>query len=93
MIKGEIIVILLLYLVLLPLSAYAQPYCSVRTFSIADGLGANTISDMEQSDDGTMWIATWNGLCNYDGYTFKVFRGDGEKEQVLSTNRINNSIT
>ena len=89
MIKGEIIVILLLYLVLLPLSAYAQPYCSVRTFSIADGLGANTISDMEQSDDGTMWIATWNGLCNYDGYTFKVFRGDGEKEQVLSTNRIN----
>lgn len=69
-------------------SLTAQPYCKVQTFSIADGLGANTISNLVQSNNGTIWIATWNGLSNYDGYTFRVFRDEPGESQKLSTNRI-----
>ena len=70
-------------------SVMSQPYCKLRTFTMADGLGANTISSMVQAENGTMWIATWNGLCNYDGYKFRVFREPLGKNQQLSTNRIN----
>lgn len=67
----------------------AQPYCSTRTFTIADGLGANTISDFAQAGNGLLWVSTWNGLCSYDGYSFRVFREQHQEKQVLSTNRIN----
>ena len=55
-------------------SCFSQPYCKVRTFTIDDGLPANNISEFGLSDDGMMWVSTWNGLCNYDGYKFSRFR-------------------
>lgn len=66
----------------------AQPYCDVRTFTIRDGLAANTISSLTQSPDGLMWFSTWNGLCYYDGYRFTSFRNSADMGRVLSTNRV-----
>ena len=67
----------------------AQPYVSVHTFSIRDGLAANLTSGMSQTSDGLMWFPTWNGLCCYDGYRFFTFRGsDVAEEGGLSSNRI-----
>ena len=69
--------------------ATAQPYYSVRTFDIHDGLAANTISGIDQSPNGLMWFATWNGLCCYDGYQFTTFRSDNWADaDALSSNRI-----
>ena len=56
----------------------AQPTCTIRTFTVRDGLAANTISGLCQSGDGLMWISTWNGLSCYDGYTFTTFRDTGK---------------
>ena len=81
----------LFILLLLALSSvsHAQPYCHVRTFTIRDGLAANTISGIDQSPSGLMWIATWNGLCCYDGYQFTTFRSDNCADtDALSSNRI-----
>lgn len=70
-------------------AASAQSYGTVRTFTIRDGLPANNISGLGQSPNGLMWIATWNGLCCYDGYQFTTFRSDSwEGADALSTNRI-----
>ena len=68
-------------------TAAAQDYCHVRTFNMNDGLPSNNIAGIDQSRDGMMWIATWNGLCSYDGYRFTTFRqlADGDE---LSTQRI-----
>lgn len=78
-----------LFFFLSAVQSVAQPYCDVRQFSVRDGLAANVISGIQQTDDGLMWFATWNGLCCYDGYRFTTFRdnqlGSGE---VLATNRI-----
>lgn len=67
----------------------AQTNVSLRFFSVRNGLAANQISGIDQAPNGLIWIATWNGLCCYDGYRFTTFRGStwGE-EDALSTNRI-----
>ena len=74
---------------LIALTSLAQPACDVRTFSIRDGLPANAITTIKQGSKGLIWIATWNGLCCYDGYRFTTFRGDAwGSDNALSTNRI-----
>jgi ligand-binding sensor domain-containing protein/AraC-like DNA-binding protein len=63
--------------------------CNIRTFGISDGLAATAISGMAQDSRGLMWVATWNGLCCYDGYRFITFPGNNwGDENALSTNRI-----
>ncbi len=66
----------------------AQPYCDVRTFSLRDGLAANIISGIGQTDDGLMWLGTWSGLCYFDGYRFTTFRSMPGLGDVLTSNRI-----
>lgn len=84
-----------LYITLLGLfstiTAIATPYCDIRKFSIADGLAANTISNIKQGNDKLMWFATWNGLSYYDGYSFHTFRDEpADGVNILTTNRILN---
>lgn len=79
---------ILFLLLVLPAAALAQPYCSVRTFNIRDGLAANIISNLGQTPDDMMWFATWNGLCCFDGYKFTTFRDIPGKTEVLTTNRM-----
>lgn len=74
--------------VMAAVAALSQPYCRVRTFTIADGLAANNVSEFCQSADGIVWVATWNGLCCYDGYGFSKFRDTPGASSVLSSNRI-----
>lgn len=71
------------------LSVQAQPACNVRTFTIRDGLASNSITSVEQGPEGLIWVATWNGLCCYDGYQFTTFRGgDWGSDDALSSYRI-----
>ncbi|NPD93250.1 hybrid sensor histidine kinase/response regulator transcription factor [Xylanibacter muris] len=83
----KIFIFLFFFLVNLT-GSLAQPYCALKTFTIRDGLAANTISGFTQTPDGIMWIATWNGLCFYDGYHFTTFRNTPGHTDLLSSNRI-----
>ena len=67
---------------------WAQPYCSIRTFNLRDGLAANTISGIGQDNRQLMWFSTWNGLCCFDGYRFTTFRDAHGTDEVLTTNRL-----
>ncbi|MBQ7512550.1 MAG: helix-turn-helix domain-containing protein [Prevotella sp.] len=69
-------ILLTLSLFITNIGLHAQPAYSIRTFTIRDGLASNAITAVEQSKQGLIWIATWNGLCCYDGYQFTPFRGD-----------------
>ncbi|MBQ6681214.1 MAG: response regulator [Prevotella sp.] len=66
----------------------AQPACRVHTFTIRDGLAANTISGFGQTSDDLMWFATWNGMSCYDGYNFMTFRDGNSDADQLTSNRI-----
>ena len=77
-----------LFLLFFTVHGWSQPFCDVRTFTIRDGLSANTISSINQTPNGLMWFSTWNGLCLYDGYQFTPLRNRLGMDDVLSTNRI-----
>ena len=70
------------------ITAFAQPSCRVRTFTIRDGLAANTISGFCQTSNDMMWFSTWNGLSCFDGYSFTTFRDDRDDEDMLTSNRL-----
>jgi ligand-binding sensor domain-containing protein len=44
-----------------------------KTFTVADGLADNTITDIKIADDGTVWFATWHGLTSYSQNKFNIF--------------------
>jgi signal transduction histidine kinase/ligand-binding sensor domain-containing protein/ActR/RegA family two-component response regulator len=45
----------------------------LRTWTSDDGLPQNTVTDIVQTPDGYLWIATQDGLARFDGATFTVF--------------------
>lgn len=65
-------------LLLVPLSL-AQTGGFVH-YGEADGLTHRHVTQMLQDGDGFIWLATWNGLCRFDGREFVTFKsrpGDG----------------
>lgn len=62
--------LIILYLVC-PFVLSAQKPDALRYYSIKDGLSQNTVANFLQDDKGYIWMATWNGLEKFDGYTFQ----------------------
>ena len=52
-----------------------------------DGLAQNTVDCIIKDRKGFMWFGTWNGLCRYDGYSFKTYQ-KGHKPYGLPDNFI-----
>jgi len=59
-----------------------------EVFTAGDGLPAAGISQVLQTRDGFLWLATFNGLARFDGAHFEVF--DSERMPALGSNRIFN---
>ena len=66
---------LVTYLLLLAADIAAAPYCRIQRYDENDGLTQWHVTQMTQDRQGMMWFATWNGLCRYDGYDFRGFKG------------------
>lgn len=77
----------ILYLVC-PLVLSAQSLMHVRYYSAKDGLSQNTVADFLQDDKGYIWMATWNGLEKFDGYTFQNYKSSPTDDTRLEYNRI-----
>lgn len=74
-------------LLLLIGEAGAQPRFTVRKFTAGDGL-KSTVQNIMQDSNGMLWFATWNGLCKYDGYTFKYYNSHAGDGSSISNNRL-----
>ena len=48
-----------------------------RVFTTADGLARDTIKDIFEDEDGTLWFATSSGVSRYDGETFNTITANG----------------
>src|SRR5690554_703288 len=51
-----------------PLNEYAM-----RTWTTAHGLPHNSVNSITQSNDGYLWLATWEGPVRYNGREFTVY--------------------
>lgn len=45
----------------------------VKTYTTADGLARDVVSDILQDSRGYLWFATGDGLSRFDGYEFKTY--------------------
>lgn len=58
----------------------AEPMPVERRLNEQNGLSHHHASSLVQDKNGMIWVATWNGLCRWDGYRFASFKplpGDG----------------
>jgi ligand-binding sensor domain-containing protein/signal transduction histidine kinase/CheY-like chemotaxis protein/AraC-like DNA-binding protein len=62
---------------------------AVKTFSAQDGLPAKNTTAALKDSRGFMWIGTENGLCKFDGYTFKTFVNIAGDSSTITNNFIN----
>ena len=46
---------------------------SYRVFTTQDGLPQNSVYAIDQTPDGYLWIATFDGLVRFDGHRMTVF--------------------
>ena len=80
-------IIILLGFCLVHLSAHANNFnLQSRHYSVKDGMICNTVNDVTQDKDGYIWLATANGFCRFDGYSFVNFSqlGIGDKTETAS---------
>ncbi len=62
---------------------------SFTHLSVEDGLSHSDVRAIAQDKQGFMWFGTWlGGLNRYDGYTFKVYRYDGQDDRSLACDTI-----
>ncbi len=54
-----------------------------------DGLSHNRIQTFLRDSKGFIWIGTWDGLCRFDGYSFKVFKNNPDDTTSIKDNIIN----
>ncbi|MCC5825701.1 ligand-binding sensor domain-containing diguanylate cyclase [Alkalimonas sp.] len=75
--KLGIILGALCYLLSLPLVAVPQSdslqHFFLEQWTTRDGLPHNTINSIEQTDDGYLWFATWEGIARFNGRSFTLF--------------------
>jgi len=60
----------------------AQSNIRFQYLTTNDGLAQNTVDCIFQDSKGFMWFGTWNGLCRYDGYTFKTYQKINQQKEL-----------
>ncbi len=86
----NIAVVTTAFLILHANSIKAQIVGSVKTFSIEDGIPHPTINDIKQDKKGYIWLATYGGICKYNGIKFEAIRPTKDDKIQFSNYRINN---
>lgn len=61
------------------LSGLSQRRVACVPYTVEDGLPQNTVSDMARGGDGFAWFATRDGLCRFDGFSFRNFKASSKQ--------------
>lgn len=59
-----------------------------QRYGVEDGLSQTTVRDLYQDRQGFIWLGTQDGLNRFDGYEFRVYRNDPDREDTLGDNHI-----
>ncbi|WP_160748287.1 two-component regulator propeller domain-containing protein [Flavobacterium sp. Sd200] len=69
--------------------AFSQhPIIRFNHITSDDGLPQNTVLGIVKDKYGFIWFGTWNGLCRYDGYSFKTYMYNPKDKKSINNNRI-----
>jgi ligand-binding sensor domain-containing protein len=83
-------IISILLLLWLPFSAISQIPALPRfdNLGITDGLSQSTVFNIIQDHLGFMWFCTEDGVNQYDGYHFKIFRNELDNPQSIANSQV-----
>lgn len=81
-------VIFVIYVITFAVMWGGEPFCTIRSYDERDGLSQCLVKQVVQDDNGTLWVATWNGLNRFDGYDFKCLRPGIDDEVRRYSSRI-----
>jgi signal transduction histidine kinase/ligand-binding sensor domain-containing protein/DNA-binding response OmpR family regulator len=84
----NLLIVFFLWLALMPVQGNNAFNFRFEYIQMEDGLPQNSINTILKDSDGFMWFGTSNGLCRYDGYTFKVFKVENEENEAVPHNLI-----
>ncbi|GGF22076.1 hybrid sensor histidine kinase/response regulator [Flavobacterium limi] len=70
----------------------AQQNYAVKNYLVEEGLPHNVINQILQDKKGFIWLATYNGLSKYDGYTFKNYKSRPSDKVFMKKNRIDRIV-
>ncbi|GAB3754692.1 two-component regulator propeller domain-containing protein [Lysobacter olei] len=59
-----------------------------RNYGVRDGLSQASAKTLLQDATGAVWIGTQDGLNRFDGYEFKVYRADPERQETLPDSHV-----
>ncbi|WBU88636.1 two-component regulator propeller domain-containing protein [Cellulophaga omnivescoria] len=80
----------IVYLLLLAsLYGYSQQLKFIN-YTTDQGLSNNSVLDIVNDNDGGLWMATWDGLNYFDGYTFTTFKHNINDPKSLQSNYLTN---
>lgn len=60
----------------------------VEYLTSKDGLAQDAVRSIVKDKYGFMWFGTWNGLCRYDGYSFKTYKNIPGDTCSLANSRV-----
>lgn len=66
---------------------------ALKTFTAREGLPAKNTTAAIKDSRGFMWFGTENGLCKFDGYTFKTFVHVAGDSSSITSNYINTLVS
>jgi ligand-binding sensor domain-containing protein len=81
----------LLVLIIAGASSLSAQNFNIRSFTTDNGLSHNNVREMVFDSTGFLWVATWDGLNRYDGYSFRRFNhvpGDSASIPFFSVSRV-----
>lgn len=70
------------------LNIFGQQNYSVKNYLVEEGLPHNVINKIIQDKKGFIWLATYNGLSKYDGYSFKNYKSKPSDKVFMKKSRI-----
>lgn len=65
---------------------------ALKTYTISDGLPSKNTTATFKDKRGFIWVGTENGLCRFDGYTFKIFYHRPGDRSSISNNFISTIV-
>ncbi|XHR95514.1 two-component regulator propeller domain-containing protein [Mucilaginibacter sp. UC70_90] len=68
-------------------AALALP--NIQRLGLKDGLSNSEVRCIFQDHSGYMWFGTYDGLNRFDGYDFRIYRNQPEKQHSIIHNFIN----
>ncbi len=70
--KGLVFLLFVSLLIPAGTNLFSQNF-NIQTFTTREGISHNDVRAMAVDSLGFLWIATWDGMSRYDGYSFKNY--------------------